>query len=139
MKLAGVQTRLTGFTYGYSHVSLVFPTLVVAPAYMVGAIPLGVLVQAAAAFQRVETSFSYFVNSYAKIAEWKAALDRVWQMELALQRSDRIDLPNAALTVATLPTQRLTLDNLALFPLALIVLFSILIVVMKRQGIAPRH
>ncbi len=32
---------------------------------------------------------------------------------------------------------RATLDNLALFPLALIVLFTILIVVMKRQGIRP--
>lgn len=32
---------------------------------------------------------------------------------------------------------RATLDNLALFPLALIVLFTILIVVMKRQGIQP--
>lgn len=32
---------------------------------------------------------------------------------------------------------RATLDNLALFPLVLIVLFTILIVVMKRQGIQP--
>ena len=98
-----MQSRLTGFIYGYSHISLVVPTLVVAPAYMVGAIPLGVLVQAAAAFQRVESSFSYFVNSYSKIAEWKAALDRVWQMELALRRSDRIELPNADLAVTARP------------------------------------
>jgi len=114
VRLAWVQSKLTGFIYGYSHISLVFPTLVVAPAYLVGAIPLGVLVQAAAAFQRVENSFSYFVNSYSKIAEWKAALDRVWQMELALQRSDRIDLPNAALAVTAQPSPRLTLHELEL-------------------------
>lgn len=40
---------------------------------------------------------------------------------------------------ADLAAGRATLDNLALFPLALIVLFTILIVVMKRQGIQPRH
>jgi len=39
---------------------------------------------------------------------------------------------------ADLAAGRATLDNLALFPLALIVLFAILNVVMKRQGIAPR-
>jgi putative ATP-binding cassette transporter len=114
IRLAWVQSKLTGFIYGYSHISLVVPTLVVAPAYLVGAIPLGVLVQAAAAFQRVESSFSYFVNSYSKIAEWKAALDRVWQMELALQRSDRIELPNADLAVTARPSPNLTLHGLAL-------------------------
>ncbi len=113
-RLAGVQSRLTGFTYGYSHVSLVFPTLVIAPAYMIGAVPLGVLVQAAAAFQRVESSLSYFVNSYSKIAEWKAALDRVWQLELALRRSDRIELPNAALTIVPEQATRLSLGGVEL-------------------------
>lgn len=114
VSLAAVQGRLSAFIYGYSHVSLVFPTLVVAPAYMVGAIPLGVLVQAAAAFQRVENSFSYFITSYSKIAEWKASLDRVWQMELALQRSDRIEMPNADLTLSTQPETLLAANDVTL-------------------------
>jgi MFS family permease len=38
---------------------------------------------------------------------------------------------------ADLAAGRATLDNLALFPLALIVLFAVLIVVMKKQGIRP--
>ena len=113
-RLAGVQTRLTGFTYGYSHVSLIFPTLVVAPAYLVGAIPLGVLVQAAAAFQKVETSFSYFVNAYSRIAEWKAAMDRVWQLEVALQRTDRINLANAAIELDRRAGREVMLRDLVL-------------------------
>ena len=40
---------------------------------------------------------------------------------------------------ADLAAGRATLDNLALFPLVLIVLFAILNVVMKRQGIAPHR
>jgi MFS family permease len=40
---------------------------------------------------------------------------------------------------ADLAAGQTTLDNLALFPLTLIVLFTILIFAMKRQGIAPQH
>src|SRR5262245_53669090 len=64
------QTRLNGFIFGYYHVSEVLPLLIVTPAYLVGAIPLGVLVQAWQAFQKVERAFA-FCTSYAKIAEWK--------------------------------------------------------------------
>ena len=53
--LVNRQNRLNGFIFGYYHVSTVFPTLVVTPAYLVGAITLGVLMQAALAFQKVES------------------------------------------------------------------------------------
>ena len=78
------QNGLNGFIFGYYHVSTVFPVLVVTPAYLVGAIPLGVLMQAALAFQRVEAAFAFCVTSYAKIAEWKAVMDRVAQFEAAM-------------------------------------------------------
>ena len=98
--LAAVQTRLTSFTYGYAQVSSIFPTLVVTPAYLVGAIPLGVLMQAAAAFQKVETSCAYFINYYSRIAEWKAALDRLWQLETALQRVETTAPAHGAIEVS---------------------------------------
>ncbi len=97
--LAAVQSRLTGFIYGYGQISTIFPTLVVTPAYLLGAIPLGILMQTASAFQRVENSVAFIINYYGKIAEWKAAMDRVWQMDAALRRVDRADLANAALAV----------------------------------------
>jgi MFS family permease len=40
---------------------------------------------------------------------------------------------------ADLAAGRATLDNLALFPLVLVVLFAILIVVMRKQGITPQR
>ena len=112
--LAAVQTRLTGFIYGYGHVSSIFPTLVVTPAYLIGAIPLGVLMQTAFAFQRVESSVAFFINYYGKIAEWKAAMDRVWQLESALKRVDIVDLANAALNVEREPRADVALDDLVL-------------------------
>ncbi len=82
------QNGLNGFIFGYYHVSTVFPILVVTPAYLVGAITLGVLMQAALAFQRVEAAFAFCVTSYAKIAEWKAVMDRVAQFEAAMGTVD---------------------------------------------------
>lgn len=108
------QTYLTGFTHGYGHISTVFPTLVVAPAYLAGAIPLGVLVQAAHAFQRVEASLSFFVNAYSKIAEWKAAMDRVAQLEAAMRVVDYVDLPNSAVDIAAHAHATMTVRDLLL-------------------------
>lgn len=82
------QTKLTGFVAGYANVSTVFPILLVTPAYLVGAISLGVLVQAGNAFQRVEGAFAFCIGAYAKLAEWKAIMDRLSQMEAAFAKVD---------------------------------------------------
>jgi vitamin B12/bleomycin/antimicrobial peptide transport system ATP-binding/permease protein len=84
--LVNRQTRLTGFIAGYSNISTVFPTLVVAPAYLIGAIPLGILVQAALAFQKVEGAFAFCISAYSKLAEWKAIMDRLAQFEAAMDK-----------------------------------------------------
>ncbi len=86
--LVARQTRLVGFTAGYGHVSTLVPTLIVSPAYLVGAIPLGVLMQSALAFQRVEAGFAFFISAYAKLAEWKAIMDRLSQMQGAMAAVD---------------------------------------------------
>jgi vitamin B12/bleomycin/antimicrobial peptide transport system ATP-binding/permease protein len=82
------QTRLTGFIAGYSNLSTVLPTLIVTPAYLVGAIPLGTLVQTASAFQRVEGAFAFCIGAYSKLAEWKAIMDRLTQMGAAMAAVD---------------------------------------------------
>jgi len=86
--LVARHTRLSGFTAGYGHVSTLVPTLIVSPAYLIGAIPLGTLMQSALAFQRVEAGFAYFLSSYSKLAEWKAIMDRLFQMEHAMAAVD---------------------------------------------------
>jgi len=111
--LARRQTRLNGFIFGYYHVANVFPTLVVTPAYLVGAIPLGILMQAALAFQRVESAFA-FCTSYAKIAEWKALMDRVAQFEAAMVGLDRSEPAARALDVADAAGSELSVNGLTL-------------------------
>jgi putative ATP-binding cassette transporter len=82
------QAGLTFFTQGISQFSAVFPTIVMAPAFFTGAIPLGSLMQGTLAFQRVDFAFGFLMHFYAKIAEWKASMDRVVQLEAALNKTD---------------------------------------------------
>src|SRR5262245_24177471 len=113
LTLVNRQTRLNGFVFGYYHISDVLPLLIVTPAYLVGAIPLGVLIQASQAFQKVERAFA-FCTSYAKIAEWKALMDRVAQFEAAMMRLDQPDPTGPALDVAAVPGDELSLDQVVL-------------------------
>ena len=71
------QKRLTWFTAGYGQVSMIFPYIVVAPAYFSGNIQLGQLMQTASAFGQVQGSFSFFISAYSTLAEWKAVVDRL--------------------------------------------------------------
>jgi putative ATP-binding cassette transporter len=83
-RLVATQTRLVGFIGGYAQASTIVPVLIVSPAYLAGAIPLGSLIQAALAFNKVEGAFAFCISSYGKIAEWKAMLDRLAQFEDAM-------------------------------------------------------
>jgi len=82
------QTMLAGFTHSYGQMSVVFPIIVASPSFFAGAIPLGILMQAALAFQRVDMAFAFFLHTYARIAEWKASMDRIDQLEQALLAVD---------------------------------------------------
>ena len=79
--------RLTAFTVGYAQIAVVFPILVAAPRYFAGAISLGVLMQISQAFGQVQESLSWFVSSYATLANWKASVDRLLTFETALART----------------------------------------------------
>jgi vitamin B12/bleomycin/antimicrobial peptide transport system ATP-binding/permease protein len=69
--------RLTFLTAGYSQISIVFPYLVISPAYFAGAVQLGGLMQTASAFNSVQTALSFFVNAYRTLAEWRAVIARL--------------------------------------------------------------
>jgi putative ATP-binding cassette transporter len=110
--LVARQTRLIAFTAGYGHVSTVFPILVVSPAYLTGAIPLGALMQAHLTFQRVEGAFAFCIGAYPKIAEWKAIVDRLAQFEAAMAVVDTYRDPLANIAFVETPSPELAIDHL---------------------------
>ncbi len=105
-------TGLTGFTASYAQASVVFPFLVASPAYFVGVIPLGVLMQSALAFQRVDIAFAFILHSYARIAEWKASMDRVAQLRAALKTVDAPRDPASEIAVAFRPQGGISVKDL---------------------------
>jgi putative ATP-binding cassette transporter len=58
-------------------VSVVFPYVVVSPAYFAGTVQLGGLMQTASAFNSVQTSLSFFINVYRTLADWRAVIQRL--------------------------------------------------------------
>ncbi len=71
------QKKLTFFTASYAQASVVFPFIMVSPAYFASAIQLGGLMQTANAFGRVQEALSVFVNLYRNLAEWSAVIERL--------------------------------------------------------------
>jgi vitamin B12/bleomycin/antimicrobial peptide transport system ATP-binding/permease protein len=69
--------RLTWFTSFLNQTSIIFPFVILAPAYFSGAVQLGSLTQTAGAFGRVESALSLFTNLYSSLAEYKSVIDRL--------------------------------------------------------------
>jgi ABC-type uncharacterized transport system fused permease/ATPase subunit len=55
-----------------------------APKYISGAISLGELTQAAAAFVIVQGAFNWLVDNYQRVADWRSAVNRIATFLVAL-------------------------------------------------------
>jgi len=88
--IATMRKRLTWLTTGYSQVSALFAILVASPRYFQGQIHLGNMFQIIDAYNRVQTGFSFAIDSFTRIAEWRAVVNRLnnflLSMELARTR-----------------------------------------------------
>jgi putative ATP-binding cassette transporter len=77
---------IVSFSTGYGTLLPVFPILIAAPQYISGAMTLGVLMQAAQAFQRLTSALSWPIDSLGDIAKCRASGDRVLSLYRDLQR-----------------------------------------------------
>ncbi|MFI5021561.1 MAG: ABC transporter ATP-binding protein/permease [Alphaproteobacteria bacterium] len=74
------------YTTSWSVLSQVFPVLVAAPRYIIGAITLGVLMQTAQAFQQMIAALSWPVDNLSKLADWRASVERVLGLHEGVER-----------------------------------------------------
>lgn len=95
--------KLTAFTASYSQASVIFPFILVAPAYFAGKIQLGGMMQTASAFSSVQGALSFFITIYRQLAEWQAVVNRLDGFEAGIAagrqlttRNDRIHVVQAA-------------------------------------------
>lgn len=87
LNIAEMRKRLMWLTTGYSQISVVFAILVASPRYFEGKIHLGHMFQIIDAYNRVQTGFSFAIDSFTRIAQWRAVVNRlnsfVLNMDLA--------------------------------------------------------
>jgi putative ATP-binding cassette transporter len=79
---------IVSFSTGYGGLLPVLPILVAAPQYILGAMSLGALMQAAQAFQRLTSALSWPVDNVGEIARCRASADRVLSLYEDMQRLD---------------------------------------------------
>ena len=88
--------RLFLFTSGYSILSTAFPVMVAAPRFIAGSITLGTLMQTAQAFQQLAASLSWPIDNLQKVAEWRASVERVINLQDALSKLGNGHCPEGA-------------------------------------------
>lgn len=83
-----VRTKmLNSLVSGYGQIAIIFPIVVAAPRYFGGAMQLGGLMQTVGAFGSVQSSLSWFVDSYADIATWRAIVERLSTFHRAILKA----------------------------------------------------
>src|SRR3954469_32784 len=102
-RLAGGTARLAWVTSGYGWLTLVVPFVAAAPGYFGGELSFGGLMVVVGAFNQVQQALRWFVDNYARIADWRATLARVASFREALlhlealgDRTGRIELVQQA-------------------------------------------
>jgi vitamin B12/bleomycin/antimicrobial peptide transport system ATP-binding/permease protein len=92
--------KLTFLTAGYAQISIVFPFIVISPAYFGGAVQLGGLMQTASAFTSVQGALSFFITAYRQLAEWRAVIARLDGFNIAAERARAAATATPAIAVS---------------------------------------
>jgi len=105
-EIVGASAKLTWITAGYGWISTVAPILIASPAYFSGKLSFGELMVVAGGFCQVNQSLRWFVDNFALLAEWRAALFRVIKFREVLLLSEHVyeeDNRAAPFRIAILP------------------------------------
>lgn len=105
--------KLSAFTNGYSQIALIYPFVLMAPAYFAGKTELGGIMQGLTAFQNVQDSMSFFVTAYRTLAEWRSDVARLDGFEQSIASAQALATRDDMVNVAHDGADRITLDELA--------------------------
>ncbi|MFT4122069.1 ABC transporter ATP-binding protein/permease [Bradyrhizobium sp.] len=92
--------RLTAFTASYQQAAVIFPYVLVAPAYFAQKIQLGDMMQTGSAFGSVQRALSFFVTAYRSLAEWRAVVARLDGFEMSVSSAANIAAHEPTIDVA---------------------------------------
>ena len=114
----GIMTRtkkITAFTATYSQASVIFPYILVAPAYFAEKIQLGGMMQTASAFGSVQGALSFFISVYRQLAEWQAVVARLDGFEAGIDLAESLAAnPSTIRLVSGATEDKIKVNNLAI-------------------------
>lgn len=111
-RIARGLANLTWVTAGYGWLALVVPIVVASPGYFGGTLSFGELMMVTGAFFQVQQSLRWFVDNFARIADWRATLLRVMALRLALPEIDPMGVTTGRIGFAPHPEGHLVLERL---------------------------
>ena len=104
--------KVTAFTSSYSQAAVIFPYILVAPAYFAEKIQLGGMMQTASAFGSVQDSLSFIITSYRTIAEWRSVVERLSGFETAIENAAALNVDKNIIHVKPDERRAIDLDKL---------------------------
>ena len=94
--LSFANARLTWIACGHGWMVVILPVLVALPGYLQGKLDFGGLMMVVGAFNQVQQSLRWFVDNFAQIADWRAALHRVVVFRHAVTHVDAVTTNESA-------------------------------------------
>ncbi|MDX3971737.1 MAG: ABC transporter ATP-binding protein/permease [Bradyrhizobium sp.] len=91
--------RLTAFTASYQQAAVIFPYVLVAPAFFAKKIQLGDMMQTASAFSSVQGALSFFVTAYRSLAEWRSIVARLDGFEMSVDSAANLPAHEPAIAL----------------------------------------
>lgn len=77
LQIIDVRKRLMWLTTGYSKISVIFAALIASPLYFRGQIHFGQMFQIIDAYNHVQVGFSFIIDSFTQLAQWRAVINRL--------------------------------------------------------------
>ena len=82
--------KITALTSTYGQAAVIFPFILVAPAYFAGKMQLGGMMATSSAFGSVQGALSFFISTYRTLAEWQAIIARLDGFEASIAAAARL-------------------------------------------------
>ncbi|WP_407116773.1 ABC transporter ATP-binding protein/permease [Bradyrhizobium sp. LMG 9283] len=104
--------RLTAFTASYQQAAVIFPYVLVAPAFFAKKIQLGDMMQTASAFSSVQGALSFFVTAYRSLAEWRSIVARLDGFEMSVESAANLPAHEPAIALEVAGGRHIDLEQL---------------------------
>lgn len=96
MRIIGWNRNLSFFTTSYNYLSLVIPTMLVAPMFMRGEVEFGVVTQAGGVFGQVLAALSLIITQFERLSAYTAGVSRIGALWDRLDEFDAEEQHEAA-------------------------------------------